>query len=39
MASTLIGLVWGYLFIKRGYETTVLGHTFSNWLPLMFFAG
>jgi len=39
MASTLIGLVWGYLFIKYGYETTVLGHTFSNWLPLMVFAG
>lgn len=39
IASTLIGLVWGYLFTKRGYETTVLGHTFSNWLPLMLFAG
>ncbi len=39
VASTLIGLVWGYLFVKRGYETTVLGHTFSNWLPLMLFAG
>jgi len=39
IASTLIGLVWGYLFVKRGYETTVLGHTFSDWLPLMLFAG
>ena len=39
LASTLIGLVWGYLFLKRGYETVVLGHTFSNWLPLMIFAG
>lgn len=39
IASTLIGLVWGYLFLKRGYETTVLGHTFSNWLPMMIFAG
>ena len=37
IASTLIGLVWGYLFIRRGYETTVLGHTFSNWLPLIVF--
>jgi membrane protease YdiL (CAAX protease family) len=36
-ASTLIGLIWGYLYIKRGYETTVLGHTLSNWLPLLFF--
>ncbi len=39
LASTLIGLIWGYLFLKRGYETVVLGHTFSNWLPLMIFAG
>jgi membrane protease YdiL (CAAX protease family) len=39
LASTLIGLVWGYLFIKRGYETTVLGHTFSNWLPMVIFSG
>jgi membrane protease YdiL (CAAX protease family) len=38
-AGTLIGLVWGYLFTRRGYETTVLGHTLSNWLPLMLFAG
>jgi len=36
-ASTLIGLVWGYLFVKRGYGTTVLGHTLSDWLPLMLF--
>jgi membrane protease YdiL (CAAX protease family) len=38
IAGTLIGLVWGYLFTRRGYETTVLGHTLSNWLPLVFFA-
>jgi membrane protease YdiL (CAAX protease family) len=39
LASTLIGMIWGYLFIKRGYETTVLGHALSDWLPLMIFAG
>lgn len=39
LASTLIGITWGYLFIKRGYETAVLGHTLSDWLPLMIFAG
>lgn len=39
IGSTLIGLVWGYLYVKRGYETTVLGHTLSNWLPLMIFTG
>jgi uncharacterized membrane protein len=37
LASTLIGLVWGYLYVKRGYETTVLAHTFSDWLPLVIF--
>jgi len=36
-ASTLIGLVWGTIFLKRGYETAVLGHTFSNWIPFMLF--
>ena len=36
-ASTLIGLMWGYIFVKRGYETTVLGHALSDWLPLMQF--
>jgi membrane protease YdiL (CAAX protease family) len=39
IASTFMGLIWGYLFTKRGYETIVLGHTLSNWLPLMLFAG
>jgi membrane protease YdiL (CAAX protease family) len=37
LASTLIGLVWGYVFVKRGYETAVLGHTFSDWIPFMLF--
>jgi len=38
LASTLIGLVWGFLFLKRGYETCLIGHTFSNWLPLLIFS-
>jgi membrane protease YdiL (CAAX protease family) len=38
-ASTLIGLIWGYLYIKRGFETSVVGHTLSNWLPMMLFSG
>jgi membrane protease YdiL (CAAX protease family) len=37
IASTLIGLVWGYLFVKRGLETAVIGHTLSDWLPMMLF--
>jgi membrane protease YdiL (CAAX protease family) len=38
LASTLIGIVWGYVFVKRGYETTVLGHTLSDWIPFMLFS-
>lgn len=38
LASTLIGLVWGYLYVKRGFETSVLGHTLSDWLPLVIFS-
>jgi hypothetical protein len=39
IASTLIGLIYGFLFTKRGYETALLGHTLSDWIPLMFFVG
>jgi len=38
IASTLIGLVWGYLFVKRGFGTAVLGHTLSDWLPMLLFS-
>ncbi len=38
LAPTLIGLVWGYLFVKRGYGAAVHAHTLSDWLPLMSFA-
>jgi membrane protease YdiL (CAAX protease family) len=37
VAGTLIGLVWGYLFTRRGYETVVLGHTLTNLIPMMLF--
>jgi hypothetical protein len=38
LASTLIGAVWGYAFVRRGYETAVLGHTLSDWIPFMLFS-
>jgi membrane protease YdiL (CAAX protease family) len=38
LASVLIGIVWGYVYVKRGYETAVLAHTFSDWLPFLIFA-
>jgi membrane protease YdiL (CAAX protease family) len=39
LGSTFIGIVWGYLYVKRGYESAVLGHTFSDWLPWVLFSG
>jgi membrane protease YdiL (CAAX protease family) len=38
LASTAIGVVWGYVYVKRGYETVVLAHTLSDWLPFLWFA-
>ena len=38
LASTFIGIVWGFLYKKRGFETAVVAHTLSNWLPLLVFA-
>jgi len=37
LSTTLVGLVWGYVYVKRGYETVVLAHTLSNWIPFLFF--
>lgn len=36
-ASLLIGLVWGWLFVKRGFGAAVMGHTLSNWVPMLLF--
>ncbi len=35
--SALIGMVWGVVYLKRGYETAVLAHTLSDWLPVVAF--
>jgi membrane protease YdiL (CAAX protease family) len=37
LSSTFIGMVWGYVFVRRGYETAVLSHTLSDWLPIAAF--
>ena len=37
LASTLAGVVLGYVYVRRGFETVVLGHTLSNWMPLVIF--
>jgi membrane protease YdiL (CAAX protease family) len=33
LATTMGGLVLGYLHVKRGYETSVLSHTLGDWIP------
>jgi membrane protease YdiL (CAAX protease family) len=38
LASTFTGLVWGATYVKRGYETAVLGHTLGDWLTILLFA-
>jgi len=38
ISTILIGLVWGYAYVKRGYETVVLAHTFSDWIPMVLFS-
>lgn len=31
------GIIFGYFYTKRGYETAVIGHTFTDWLPILIF--
>ena len=31
------GIVIGYIYTIRGFETSVLSHTFADWLPLIFY--
>ena len=37
VSATISGIVFGYFYTKRGYETAVIGHTFSDWLPILIF--
>jgi membrane protease YdiL (CAAX protease family) len=33
--SAVMGVVMGYVYVKHGYETAVLGHTLGDWAGLM----
>ncbi len=33
LASTFTGILLGWLYLRRGFETAVLAHTFSDWIP------
>jgi membrane protease YdiL (CAAX protease family) len=37
LASMFIGILWGYVYTKRGFETVVLTHTLTNWLPFFLY--
>jgi membrane protease YdiL (CAAX protease family) len=37
LATTLIGMVWGYIFTRRDFETTVLSHTMSDGIAVLLF--
>lgn len=37
VSGLVLGLLWGYVFIKRGFETAALAHTLSDWLPILLF--
>lgn len=38
LASVFTGVVWGITYVKRGYETCVLGHALGDWLTILVFA-
>ena len=33
--SAVMGVLMGYVYIKHGYETAVLGHTLGDWMGLL----
>lgn len=37
LSGLVMGVLWGYVFIKRGFETAALAHTLSDWLPMLLF--
>ncbi len=38
LATVFIGIVLGIAYVKRGAETAVLAHTFSDWIPIAAFS-
>lgn len=35
LAATFDGILWGYVFTKRDYETAILSHTMSDWIAVL----
>jgi hypothetical protein len=37
LSKAFVGVLWGFIYTWRGYETVTLSHTLSDWLPFMLF--
>lgn len=37
LSKAFVGILWGFIYIWRGYETVTLSHTLSDWLPFVLF--
>jgi membrane protease YdiL (CAAX protease family) len=37
LATVFIGIVLGIAYVKRGAETAIMAHTFSDWIPIAAF--
>lgn len=37
-SNLLVGMVWGAVYVKRGLETAITGHTLLDWLTFLAFA-
>ena len=37
VSNLLVGLVWGFIYVKRGLETAILGHTLVDWVTFVAF--
>jgi Type II CAAX prenyl endopeptidase Rce1-like len=37
ISTVLIGLIWGFIYTRRGYETVVVGHALTDWITVLLF--
>jgi membrane protease YdiL (CAAX protease family) len=37
LSKAFVGILWGWVYTWRGYETVTVSHTLSDWLPFMLF--
>lgn len=39
ISVSIAGIIFGIFYIRKGFGTTVLGHTLSNWIPFLLING